>query len=184
MRIAQPTVTAQELELLREVCAGRRVLELGAGFGYSTVEIAAVCEAVVSVDWHGGDDQAGFGDTLGGYLDRVHASPHRERIIPMVGRFRDVLPFLGPGRFEVLFHDGHHSADSVYEDLGLALPLCYWGAAVAIHDWTWSEAPLACRVMLGEPDRLAGSLAVYHPRPGPRRSADGGPGADVHGRKP
>lgn len=184
MRIDQPTVTPAELALLLEVCRNRRVLELGAGFGFSTVEIAAVCSQVVSVDWHGGDDQAGFGYTLPGYLDRIHHSPHRWRIIPMVGRFRDVLPFLGPGRFEVLFHDGHHSAESVAEDLGLALPLCYWGAAVAVHDWTWSEASVAARAMLGEPDRLTGSLAVYHPRPDRTRISGGGPAAGGRGRKP
>ena len=174
-------VTGEEARELERLATGRRVLELGAQFGFSTVALARTARAVWSVDWHFGDPDAGEGDSLRDWSIHTSSARRAGRVVGLVGRFEDVLPFLRPASFGLLFHDGGHSEAEVRTDLELALPLLGYAAAVAVHDWELFGVSPACLAILGSPDRVVGRLAVWEPGPG--RSHSGGEGrvVDVRG---
>lgn len=166
MQIERPTVKDDELGLLLELARDKAVLELGAGYGWSTVELAKVARVVVSVDWHHGDPQAGEGDTLRGYLERVEAGVEAGKVVPVVARFERVLPLLRPAAFDLIFHDGYHTAEAVEADLRLALPLLGWGGWIAAHDYGLFGVRPGTLEVLGEPDLLVRSLAAWGPNLG------------------
>jgi predicted O-methyltransferase YrrM len=91
-----------EAVYLAEIAKDKNVLELGAWVGRSTVVLASAAAHVVSVDWHKGDEESGFGDTLPGYWDTVR---HLDNVTMVVGRFEFVVPLFAPV-FQVAFVDG------------------------------------------------------------------------------
>lgn len=181
MKIERPTVSPEEMALLLELAKDKTVLELGAGYGWSAVELIKSARQVWSVDWHRGDDQAGWGDTLGAYFERTRDYIDSGRIVALVGRFEWVLPYLRAASFGLIFHDGHHSAPSVEADLRLALPLLEWGGWVAAHDYGLFSVREGSLPILGEPDLQVRSLAAWRPDAGHWHSAGGRPGAGGRG---
>lgn len=120
-----------EVLRLRELAAGRRVLELGAWCGHTTIELARVAELVVSVDWHHGDAHAGEQDTLARYMANVRHFPN---VVPIVGRFEQVAGLLQP-IYELVIVDGQHDVGSVKRDLAIARLLAAEGATILVHDY-------------------------------------------------
>ena len=154
------------MEVVPELARERVVLELGAQYGHSTVAMAEVALAVWSVDWHHGDPQAGLKDTLADYMANVRASVGVSRIIPVVGRFEDVLPLLRPASFDLVFHDGYHQLEAMVRDLTLARPLLKWAGAIAAHDYGIYDVKEATQGVLGPPHRQVGTLAIWSSKPG------------------
>lgn len=115
-------VTDTEAEVLERYAKGRRVLECGSWFGFSTVVMARVAEHVDAVDWHHGDPHAGQQDTEEVFRQNLVRYGVSDRVTVHVGRFEDVLPRLA-GRWDVVFLDGMHDAVSVARDLALVEPL-------------------------------------------------------------
>jgi predicted O-methyltransferase YrrM len=128
-------LTRAELSRLGELARGRLVLELGSGYGASTVALAQSARRVHAVDWHRGDEQAGRHDTLGPYVANLERHGVADRVVTHIGRFDDAVAVMRPGSFELAFLDGCHDRGHVEADLALVLPLLTPGAAVAFHDY-------------------------------------------------
>lgn len=154
-------VTADEARELRSLATGRRVLELGAQYGYSTVQMARVASVVYSVDWHFGDAQAGKVDTIWEWSQNTSSLRQAGRVVGLVGRFDAILPLLQPASFDLIFHDGFHEAWAVAADCRMALPLLSWGGVVCFHDWGLFGVAGGVEPMLGKPDYVIDRLAVF-----------------------
>jgi SAM-dependent methyltransferase len=125
-------VTGIEAEVLERYAEGRRVLECGSWYGFSTIVMARVAEHVDAVDWHHGDPHAGQRDTEGDFRQNLIRYNVDDRVTVHVGRFEDVLPML-VGRWDVVFLDGMHDAASVTRDLALLEPIA--GRHLLLHDY-------------------------------------------------
>lgn len=163
MSIVQPTLHGDELAALLALAEAKTVLELGSGYGHTTVHLAQVAERVWSVDWHQGDAQTGRQDSLPAYIFRVRQNDPGRIIVSVVGRFQQVLPLLRLAEFDLIFHDGLHTAEAVAQDLRLALPLLRWGGWVACHDYGNYGVRAGSFPSLGEPDQRVRSLAIWRP---------------------
>jgi predicted O-methyltransferase YrrM len=148
-------LTDAEAECLARLAAGKNVLELGAWLGRSTVTLASTAEHVVSVDWHKGDESAGFGDTLPGYWDAVR---NLDNVTMVVGRFEFVLPLFAP-RFALTFVDGAHDHDSVVRDACLAVAVTH--GKVVFHDFNQQRVQQAIEKTGIVAVPLVDSLAVW-----------------------
>lgn len=177
------TVTDQELDLLRPLAYGRVVLEVGSWYGTSTVALCEVAREVWSIDWHGGQYwqrvRAGEGLreptaaqvasamapeggwSLPGFLERTQTWSAVGRLVAVVGPSHKALARLRPGSFGLIFQDADHSAEGVAADLELALPLLAPGGVIAVHDYGLWGVKQGAESILGPPDELARTLAVW-----------------------
>lgn len=137
-----PTAVS-EAEALRlaKLAEGKRVLELGAHLGFSTVVLARAARELHSVDWHRGDLVAGEGDSLGQFRANLRSHGVEDRVVVHVGAFEAVLPTLAPGSFDLIFIDGCHSYEAVRQDIELARPLLAPGGTLALHDYDRESCP-------------------------------------------
>lgn len=165
-----------ELDRLEELAAGKRVLEIGARIGASTVRMAKVAELVHSVDWHKGDKWhdaiGGQGDTLGAFWASVNFHGVRDKVVPLVGSSKAVLPGLASGQYDFVFIDGDHSYEGVSYDLRQACRLVKPGGVIALHDYKredqvpeYGEGDLALGITkaveeLGVPFTVVDTLAI------------------------
>ncbi|HET9870447.1 MAG TPA: class I SAM-dependent methyltransferase, partial [bacterium] len=154
-------VTREETDELERLGASKRVLELGAQFGYSTIHLARSAAEVWSVDWHFGDDQAGEMDTLSAWAGHTANLRKAGRVVGIIGRFEMVLPLLQPASFDLIFHDGYHGRAEVMRDARLALPLLSWRGIFCAHDWGSFSGVQGLATVMGSPDYVMGSLAVW-----------------------
>lgn len=154
-------VTREETEELERLAEGHRVLELGAQFGYSTVHLGKTAAELWSVDWHLGDPQAGEMDTLGAWAGHTQSLRKSGRLVGIIGRFERVLPLLQPASFDLIFHDGFHGREAVARDARLAFPLLSWRGVFCAHDWGVFGVSQGLEPVLGRPDRVVGTLAVW-----------------------
>jgi predicted O-methyltransferase YrrM len=143
-----------EAAYLAKIAKRKTVLELGAWLGRSTVVLASTAKHVVSVDWHKGDEDAGFGDTLPGYWDTVR---NLDAVTMVVGRFEFVVPLFAPV-FELAFVDGSHAADAVERDARLALSVTR--GTVVFHDYDQPAVQAAVAAVFGPPVRRVDTLAI------------------------
>jgi len=154
-------VTDSEAACLRALARDRKVLEVGAQFGFSTVLMAQVAEYVVSVDWHRGDDNAGWQDSWPQFQQNLTRYAVVDRVVPIVARSLDAFRHLRDGAFELVFHDGMHDYRGVHDDLRAVRPLLGAGY-LAVHDYgRFDGLTRACHEVLGTPDQVVGTLAVY-----------------------
>lgn len=124
----------EAVELAR-LAHGNDVLEIGAWKGTSTVYLASQARMVVSVDWHQGDAEIGRQDTFAAWLATVkeYGTPAC-KVIPIVGRFEDVLPLLRRETFDLIYIDGAHDFDSVLHDSNEARRLVTEEGVIVWHD--------------------------------------------------
>lgn len=138
------------------------VLELGAEMGYSTMVMARVAMRVYSVDWHRG--YAGWNanhDTALTFLYNIKEL--RDKVIPVIGRFEEVLPLLMPGSFDFVFLDGGHDAEGVRFCIAQARRLVRPGGMVATHDYghpMCAEKAVLDSMGIRPLDPVIGSLAL------------------------
>ena len=153
----ESSLTEREAAELQRLGALKRVLEVGAAFGYSTVVLAEVAVHVISVDPH----------EVHGSLDIHTANLERYGVTAKVGRLvgpsMNMLPALDDHQFDLVFVDGDHTAAGVSFDLGEALRLVVVGGTLAFHDWNEESCP-GVRIALEAwrtPDYIIDTLAVY-----------------------
>ncbi len=140
-----------EADVLADLARDKIVLELGAYMGRSTVVLAKTATLVISVDLH---DMWGE-DSLPDYLKNTRSLPN---VVSVIGAFDQIVPYLGG--VDVVYIDGEHDADSVTQDLGMALQT--GATVVAFHDWGYFDVREAAIAVLGrEPDGVTDSLAHY-----------------------
>lgn len=158
-RQVETWVTPGELDALRQAAEGRVCLELGAFYGASTLAMASTAKLVVSVDWHRGDPQAGDADTLSLYLHHVR---DQANVVPVIGRFEQVMPLLRP-TFEFVFVDGFHEYEAARQDAIWAAKLAPKGL-IAFHDWGIFDVERAVRSLGLVPEHQVQSLAFVRPK--------------------
>jgi predicted O-methyltransferase YrrM len=127
-------LSLEEGHKLAELAQGKIVLELGSYTGLSTIVMARVAKQVWSVDWHKGDEGAGRHDTLVDFMRNVEHFGVRDKIVKVVARFEDCLPFLRRSMFDMVYIDGAHDFESVYRDTCQAQRLSYHGGIIVCHD--------------------------------------------------
>ena len=138
-----------EAEALQELARGQVVLECGAWLGYSTIVLAQTAVEVHSVDWHHGDEQSGFLDTLPGYLSNLERYGVDRHVVTHVGRFEQVLPKLNARTFDGCFLDGKHDRESVDRDFRMLHRLMRRPAWIAVHDHGLFDVQPAVEAFLG-----------------------------------
>lgn len=138
---------------LAELARGKKVLELGAWKGRSTVLLSSVADHVVSVDRHLGIE--GHGESLFEYLEEVRPLAN---VTIVIGLFEHVVPLLG--NFDLAYIDGDHEASDVERDSLLARK---HADMLAFHDWDF-ESVRAGASHLGRPQGVVGSLAWFNLR--------------------
>jgi hypothetical protein len=127
------SLTEEEGYALAGLAQNKVVLELGAWLGRSTVCLAQTAEKVWSVDWHQGDEHAGAGHTLNPYFQNLNRYGLLDTVVPIIGRFEDVVPGLAPRYFDLVFLDGFHSYEAVMADIARILDL--QPAVLVFHDY-------------------------------------------------
>lgn len=162
-----PTAMTEMETLSLERCArGKVVLELGAEYGYSTIVMGRVAKQVVSVDWHRGYPNCSAGpknnDTLLQHFYNI--KPVRDKVVSIVGRFEDVLPFLHDASFEFIFLDGGHDFEQAVFCFEQSRRLLVRGGVFACHDYGHPLCPeRAVAESLGTRPRspVVGTLAIF-----------------------
>lgn len=149
-------LTAKEAEALCGLAKGRRVLELGAFKGRSTVAMALSARHVVSVDWHNGDKHVVLGPSLAEYKKNIE--PYKN-IIPIVGRFEQVVPLLEACKFEMVFVDGQHDFPSVIRDMYFAFG--FQPQVIAVHDWGLFQVTQGVNTFGIKPTSIVDTLAIF-----------------------
>lgn len=158
------SITEREARKLAALAIGRRVIEVGSGYGYSSIMMALNGAAnVFSIDPHAGE--------LGGSLEvmrgHIRYNEVGRRVFPIVGRSDDVLPWLiaAGARFDFAFIDGDHSAAAVERDFMYCRQLVgHQRGQVALHDYGEESCPGVKAAMdkFGSPaTRLVDTLWVW-----------------------
>lgn len=130
------TVTKEECTRLAELAKDKTVLEIGAGFGRSTIALASVAKKVHSVDWHKGDKYSGQYDSLGGYLFNLQRFGLADKVVSFVGRNEAFLPaFNGLFSYDVVFIDSYCAPEAVELDVRMTRPLLRPGGVLVAHDY-------------------------------------------------
>jgi predicted O-methyltransferase YrrM len=166
------SLTENEGRRLAELADGKVVLELGAWQGASTIWMAQTAEVVHSVDHHKGDEHAGCGWTLPHYLRNLDRYGLGGKVVIHMGTFDQVLPYLAPFSFDVVFLDGFHTYEQVTADLALCSDVLEPDGTLAVHDYT-RDGMQSGGVEFGvkkavderhgrDPDELVDSLAIFH----------------------
>jgi predicted O-methyltransferase YrrM len=154
-------MSPRETAELVKLADAKRVLELGTWHGYTTIAMARVAVVTWTVDHHGGDVTMGEAATLDHYLVNVELAGVGNRIVTIVGRFEQVLPWLMAKGWDLVLVDGAHDAGSVMFDCLMANRLCHRPGIVAVHDWDRYDVNLTNTRVLGEPGRIVDSLALF-----------------------
>jgi predicted O-methyltransferase YrrM len=132
LNLPQTALSEIESLVLERQAAGKVVLELGAEWGYSTLLMARVAKKIISVDWHQGYDFQRQ-DTLIQYFYNIKAE--RDKIVPVVGKFEDILPLFADHSFDFIFQDGGHDFESTLFNFRQCFRLCKPGGVIATHDF-------------------------------------------------
>lgn len=128
-----------EAKALNDLAEGQVVLELGSLYGKSTVYMAEKAVKVHAVDTHEGDETTRpllvHGHTLTRFVDNLKYFGLYDKVVIHVGLIEEVLPFLKPASFDMVFVDAYHTYEAVKGHIRLARPLmkekCIW----AFHDY-------------------------------------------------
>lgn len=178
------SLTEAEAQVLRESARGRKVVEIGAAFGYSTAVMAAVAEHVWSIDPHNVypsrsnysflDDMDALARYEHGTFDTLRATlmalELQSRVSICLGysqvELAEGAELAGQlaGEISVAFIDGDHAYDAALDDLENCERLLARPAIVLVHDYGESTNPevrMAVDDWRGQhPVRLVDTLAV------------------------
>lgn len=154
------SLTDAETARLAVLAKGRKVLEIGAAYGYSTVVLAQSAASVVSVDPH---QWLASETALRANLDAYRVAG---KVDVRVGSSGDVLPALAAEgrRFGLVWIDADHRRPALEVDLDLAVPLLAKVGDLACHDFgetTCEDVRPVLRERFGEPHELVDTLAIY-----------------------
>lgn len=131
-----------EAAKLAELAAGKRVIEVGSYCGLSTVCMARTAEHVAAVDYFDGRATPVPADTLAAFRRNIA----RHGVAEKVETYHpDAV--VKPPKYDLLFIDGAHDAESVAEDIDKYLPYLKSGGLVAFHDYNQPAHPGVTRVV-------------------------------------
>lgn len=144
------SMTVHEAERLRELATGKRVLEVGSAFGFSTITMGQHAASLVAVDPHDGRARNGNAyeyEMLAGSLEVLRSNLRdaglTNKVEIRVGRSQDLLPELlyADYEFDLVFIDGDHSYAATLRDLRDALRLLSPDGVLAVHDYGEDTCP-------------------------------------------
>ncbi len=134
-------VTEVEANKLAELAEAKRVLELGTELGRSTITMAQTARLVVTIDHCLYSPYGPYPHTAIEFLKNVARYNLQKKIIPIVGCRDDVGPILRSASFDMLFIDGHHTAESLSLDLRTLTHTLREKHVIAFHDYDESQFP-------------------------------------------
>lgn len=139
-------LTVGEGRKLADLARGKRVLEFGSYHGRSTICMAQTAAKVVSVDWHKGDEGAGFGNSEPAFRANLERYGLTDKVEVNVCRTDE---YKSDQKFDLIFVDGAHDYDAVLADLCIAQRYLAPGGTIAMHDWDYPQVRQAHREVLG-----------------------------------
>jgi predicted O-methyltransferase YrrM len=150
----------EEIEALVFYGASMTVLEVGAARGFSTVALGRVAAQLVTIE-------------PGGWvcpLSELEANLDREGLLGAVeilpGFSTEIMPLLAAQgfKYDLIFLDGDHAAETLEKDIYYALQLLAPGGILACHDYLEDccvDVKPTCDRLLPPPDHIIGTMAVY-----------------------
>lgn len=146
------SVTSCEIAELTRLAKGSKVLEIGSLFGYSTIQMARVANAVWSVDPHRGYPHNDPRPTLDQFTANLLLAGVENVVVPVVAEAQRVLDIFPADFFDLVFIDCTREARIL---LSLAQRLRpKW---IAVHDYghpEWTGASEAVNAFLLESGRF------------------------------
>ena len=138
------SLTTGETAELRRLAAGKRVLEIGSGYGYSAIAMAQVAECVTAIDPHAGE----LPDSLTVMLDNLVLYDVADKVTIVREYSQTALPdLLARGhRYGFVFIDGNHG-EQVENDVNLSRRLLEPGGCFAVHDYLEEDFAEIARVL-------------------------------------
>lgn len=124
-----------EGETLQNLAIGKRVVEIGAFKGLSTIIMARVAKVVVSIDPFDRCHVVNGRDTFPTYRENIYCHNVASKIVPCVGPSTFVCPLLRRDSFDVAFIDGEHTYEAVRDDIACVEPLMAKGGVITFHDY-------------------------------------------------
>jgi hypothetical protein len=119
-------LTMEEGEFLETMAKDRIVLELGSWCGLSAIVMSRTAQHVYTCDWHHGDREMGYQDTLIELETNLKRfDPLRRKITVIAGMFGNVLPMLKDLYFDMVYIDGAHDHGNVRHDTQHAMRLAF-----------------------------------------------------------
>jgi hypothetical protein len=143
----QSSITEDERWRLVELAQGKRVLEIGSAYGYTTCLMAQVAQEVIAVDPH-----AGYG-SMPGSLPAINANIaalRLENVSKLLTTSQEALPeLLDEGeKFDLVFVDGDHRFQNATYDLSMGWQLLNFpGGVMAVHDYGEVTCPDVMRAV-------------------------------------
>ncbi len=172
------SLTEREASLLRDLAVERRVIEVGAAFGFSTLLLASVAVRVWSIDPHNAppatrgnynfERQEDMDRYAAGTLPILTANLASAKLEDRVHVIRELsqryLPTFAAKEADFAFIDGDHGLAAATEDLHQCERIIGKGGMIAVHDY--QEAlnpevkPAVDGWLAGRPMQLVDTLAV------------------------
>ena len=154
------SLTAAETAKLMELAKDGDVLEIGSAYGYSTCALALVAKSVVAVDPHTGHG------SLYELQANLNAYGVTDKVEIVAEMSQQALPriFDDQCRFDLVWIDGDHTAETVEHDVRFARSLLKPDGIIACHDYNEVTCPgvrQALDKLFGGPGDLTDTLAVY-----------------------
>jgi cephalosporin hydroxylase len=173
----------EESAKLRELAKGKRILEIGAAFGFSTSTLASVAKHVWSCDPHNIVPSWGlFGietaDVMGKYRagtlpvlqENLTNAGLEDKVTICIGYSQELLARDAPlakelqGKIDLAFIDGDHGVDACLADLENCARILASRGILAVHDYDEFNNP-GVKVAVDEwrkvlPLEVVGTLAV------------------------
>jgi hypothetical protein len=135
-------ISHNEGRALARLAEGKRVLEIGAYLGLSTVWMARTALAVVSIDPHDGRATPRRQDTFEQFQANLKVHGVDDRVTALRGTSREMLDpsnWRDGEPFGMAFIDGAHDEESVLEDFALVLPKVADGGLICFHDYSGKD---------------------------------------------
>lgn len=147
-----PTALSEpEAVALQQLAAGKGVLEVGALLGFSTVMLAQVAEAVVSIDPHAGYPADNPRETWGpfnenllrhGVAEKVTVLRDDDSVLLSLGTWLDGTEFGNSLAIDLAFIDCDGTYPTTIRVIERVAPwLTVEGAIIAVHDYDLPEWP-------------------------------------------
>ena len=163
---ANGMIYGNEGSCLQDIFQHKRVIEIGAYEGYSTLLIGQVAKEVLSIDTFMADNIPGNlrgQSTLNAYIEN---KPSNAKFIVGNSHVYGTYNRVQKQWYNGLFIDGDHSYDGCMKDLTIYIPLLTPNAVVCLHDFSPRQFPgvmaAAVNYFKRLPDKITGSVAVYY----------------------
>lgn len=154
----------EEADMLQQIAAGKRVLEIGSYCGLSTVVMARVASHVTAVDYFDGRGTPNPRDTRQEFEANLKRHNVSEKVVAVTPD--EVMPF---DQYDVIYIDGSHDYRDVCIDIAAAMEVVAKDGVMVFHDYEHSAHPgvtQAVQSLLrsgGELLSVTNTLAVVQP---------------------